>query len=112
MDITVRKQGPVQVIRLRGDLKLGEPVETLRQTLSGLIEGGELEIVLNLIEVRMIDSSGIGLLVRYLTSLKRLEGTLELVAPSKLAVQTMKLVGVYNLFPVFDTEDAAIMALS
>jgi len=33
LDINVRKQGQAQVIRLRGDLKIGEPVDSFRQAM-------------------------------------------------------------------------------
>jgi ABC-type transporter Mla MlaB component len=65
-------------------------------------------IVLNLSEVSMIDSSGIGLLVRLLASTKHRGGNVKLVQPSKFAVQTLRLVGVLNLFEVFDNDDAAV----
>jgi anti-anti-sigma factor len=55
----------------------------------------------------MIDSSGIGLLVRFLASTRQRDGNIKLVQPSKFAVQTLRLVGVLNLFEIFDDDDAA-----
>ena len=107
MDINVRKRTPVSVIQLKGDLRLGEAVDSLRKTLEEMLAAKEAKIVLNLADVRMIDSSGIGLLVRSLASAKQQGGNLKLVSPGKFAVQTLRLVGVLNLFEICESDDAA-----
>jgi anti-sigma B factor antagonist len=56
----------------------------------------------------MIDSSAIGLFVRYLTSTKQRGGSLKLLNPSKFVVQTLKLVRVLNLFEVFEDLQLAV----
>jgi anti-sigma B factor antagonist len=108
MDINVVKRGEVQLIRLRGPLRMGQAVDTLRQTLEEALDAGDTRLVLNIAEVPMIDSSGIGLVVRFLASTKQRGGNVKLVQPSKFAVQTLRLVGVLNLFEVFDDDAAAV----
>ena len=108
MDINVVKRGEVQLIRLRGPLRMGQAVDTLRQTMEEALGAGDTRLVLNLAEVPMIDSSGIGLVVRFLASTKQRGGNVKLVQPSKFAVQTLRLVGVLNLFEVFDDDAAAV----
>jgi len=39
---------------------------------------------------------------------KKQGGNVKLVPPSKFAVQTLRLVGVLNLFEIFDNDDAAV----
>ena len=108
MDINVRKRSQVQVIQLRGPLRMGPAVDGLRQTMEEALGNGDTRLVLNLAEVPMIDSSGIGLLVRFLASTKQRGGNIKLVQPNKFAVQTLRLVGVLNLFEIFDNDDAAV----
>lgn len=108
MDISVLKHGDVQAIKLRGDLKIGPPVDVFRQTVEELLNGGDSRLVIDLQEVPMIDSSGIGVLVRSLTSAKSRGGDLRLVNPSRLAVQTLKIVGLLKLFQVFENEQEAL----
>lgn len=108
MDISVRKYGSVHVIELRGDLKIGESVDGFRQAIEQLFDAGDNQIVVDVGAVPMIDSSGIGVLVRSLTSAKQRGGALKLVKPSKLAVQTLKIVGLINLFEVFDDQAPAV----
>jgi anti-sigma B factor antagonist len=112
MEIDVRNRGGVQVIRLRGDLKMGPPVDALRRALDETTQSGDYNLVLNLSEVPMVDSTGIGILVRTLTSAKERGGALKLINPSRFTAQTLKLVGVLNLFEVFLEEDAALQSFA
>ena len=108
MDIDVRKKEGVQVVRLRGDLKIGEAVDEFRRAVEELLNSGDSRLVISIGEVGMIDSSGIGVLVRSLTTAKQKGGSLKLVNPSKLALQTLKIVGLINLFEIFNDEESAV----
>lgn len=87
---------------------MGPAVDGLRQTMDELAGSGGHQVVINLADVPMIDSTGIGLLVRFLTSTKGRGGNVKLLNPSQFAVRTLKLVGVLNLFEVFDDEGKAV----
>jgi anti-anti-sigma factor len=108
VDIEVRTQAQVKVLKLRGRLQLGEPTDKLSETFTDLLAAGHSAFVLDLEEVPTIDSSGIGLLVRFLTAAKQRGGAMKLVNPSKFAVQTLKLVRVLNIFEVYDDLQAAV----
>jgi anti-sigma B factor antagonist len=108
VDIEVRSQGQVKIIKLRGRLNLGEPVDRLRATIEDLLQAGDNRLVLDLEELATMDSSGIGLLARFLTSAKQQGGSLKLVNPSKFVVQTLKLVGMLSLFEIFTDSQAAV----
>ena len=112
VDINVRRRSQVEVIHLRGQLRMGAGVDTLQQTIEEAFANGDPRLVLDLTDVPMIDSSGIGLLVRYLTSAKKSGGNLKLVQPCKFVLQTLRLVGVLNLFEVHNSEDAAVESYS
>lgn len=112
MDISIRKRSQVQLIQLRGQLRLGEAVDQFRKAIDEALAEGDTRFVVNLAEVPMIDSSGIGVLVRSLASTKQRGGSLKLVQPSSFAVKTLRLVGVLNLFEVFDDDDSAVASFS
>lgn len=112
MDINLRKRSQVHVVQLRGALRMGDAVDGLRQAMEELVNSGEHDLVINLAEVPMIDSSGIGLLVRFLATAKARGGNIKLLNPSKFAIQTLKLVGVLNLFEIFDDEEKAVESFS
>ena len=108
MEIEVRTQDQVKVIKLRGKLHLGPALDRTNDTIKDLLNAGEARLVMDLEEVPMIDSSGIGLLVRHLTMAKQRGGSLKLLKPSKFALQTLKLVRVLNLFEVFEDQQLAV----
>ena len=107
MDIDVRSQGAVKIVKLRGRLSLGETVDRLRGTFEDLMASGNNKLVLDIEELATMDSSGIGLLTRTLTSAKQRGGALKLVNPSKFVMQTLKMVGLLPLFEVFPDVQAA-----
>ena len=112
MDLSAFKQSGVQVIRLKGKLTLGDAVDSFRTSLDQTLAAGETRIVVNLSEVSMVDSSGIGVLVYYLTTTKQAGGAIRLVNPSKFTMQSLKTVGVLSLFEVFGNEEEAIAAFA
>ena len=96
MEINVRRLSDVQVVQIRGALRLGPGVDRFRQTIDDAMAAGDTRMVINLAEVPMIDSSAI----------------VRLVTPSKFVVQTLKLIGVLNLFQIFEDENAAVQSFT
>ena len=100
MDISVRKRSQVQVIHLRGQLRLGQAVDELRQTIEESIGNGDTRFAINLADVPMVDSSGIGLLIAASNTLAQKNGKLTVVntAPEILRLmQSMRLVSRLNI---------------
>lgn len=110
MDIETRSLGDVKLVKITGRISLGAGVDRLRSTLEGLLVDGSNRWILDMADVGMIDSSGIGLLVRCLSNAKQQGGDLKLLNPTKFAVQTLKMIGVLNLFEVFEEQTKAVAA--
>ena len=110
MDISTRKYDQVHVIKLKGNFRLGRDVDEFREATETVMREGFAQLVVNLAEVHMMDSSAIGTLVRLMTSSKSRGGDVKLVAPSKLVAQTLKMVGLMNIFEVHADDAAAIAA--
>lgn len=104
------RHGQVDLITLHGSLTLGEAVDNLQRTIDNLASHGGSQFVLNLEDVRYMDSSGIGLVVRALTSAKQRGGSLKLVSPSKYVSQTLKMCQLLPLFDVFEADEEAIQS--
>jgi anti-sigma B factor antagonist len=81
---------------------MGQPLDRFNSTMSELLRQSHNKIVLDVEEVPTIDSSGIGLLVRHLTTAKQNGGAIRLLKPSKFTVQTLKMVGLLNLFATYE----------
>jgi anti-sigma B factor antagonist len=112
LDINVRKRSQVQVVQLKGQLRLGDAVDDLQRTINESLAEGDTRFVINLSEVPMIDSSGIGVLVRFLASAKKRGGSVKLVNLSSFAQKTLRVVGVLSLFDVYEDDDQAVASFN
>ncbi len=57
--------------------------ETISQEISGVIDSGVCDVILDLSEVSIIDSTGIGLIIRVQNTLKNINGSLSLTGVNK-----------------------------
>jgi anti-anti-sigma factor len=112
VDLSVLKQSDVQVLRLRGRLTLGDAVDAFKSALEQAIASGDTQILINLAEVPLMDSSGIGVLVRSQTSARHKGGSIKLVQPTAYIAKTLKMVGLLDLFEVYDSEEEATASFS
>jgi anti-sigma B factor antagonist len=108
LDIAVTKQSDVNIMKLHGPFRLGPAVESFRSAVDQIMKSSGHKIIVNMTEVNSMDSSGIGALVRSQTAAKQHGGSVKLVNPSKLVVQTLNFVGLLNVFEVHTDENAAI----
>ena len=108
LDIETKTVDGVKLVKLKGRLAMGPPLDRFNAALNELLSQGQNRIVLDLEEVPTIDSSGIGMLVRHLTTAKQTGGAIRLLKPSKFTVQTLKMVGLLNLFTTFDDSKEAV----
>jgi anti-anti-sigma factor len=108
MKIKERNEGRVTVLDLKGPLALGEGEEIFRERISQLLKEKKTAILLNFEKVEFIDSSGVGALIKTLTSVTRAGGKLKGLHPGPMVQKILKITGVYALFEFFDDEARAI----
>jgi len=108
MDINVRASGEIVILDLEGNLTIGNAEETLRKRIEELVASDRKYMLINLANVPMIDSSGIGGLVKSFTHAKNNGGKLKLLKPTRLAQQLLSITGLLSVFEVFDDEAVAL----
>jgi anti-sigma B factor antagonist len=108
MDLSLRANGKVTILDLQGNLTIGAAEETLRQRVEELVTDNQKHLLINLENVPMIDSSGIGSLVKSFTNAKNKGGKLKLLKPSRLAQQLLSITGLLSVFETFDDEATAV----
>jgi anti-sigma B factor antagonist len=108
LDIETKTIDGVKLLKLKGRLSMGPALDRFNGAMVELLNQGQNRIVLDLEEVPSIDSSGIGMLVRHLTAAKQTGGAIRLLKPSKFTVQTLKMVGLLNLFTTFEDSQEAV----
>jgi anti-sigma B factor antagonist len=107
LSLTDRRVGDATVITCRGRIIGGEEAAALQHTLDTLIPRNR-HLVLHLGEVDFIDSSGLGLLVRYLVRARHGTGTLSVCAVSSKIDEVLRITKLKAVFPPYETEAAAI----
>ena len=110
MKASTRQVKGVTIVDLSGNIKLGEGTSVLRETVKDLLGKGHKKMLLNLAEIRYIDSSGIGELVSAFTSVRNQGGELKLLHLTKKVHDLLQITKLYTVFDVKDDEAAAIGA--
>jgi anti-sigma B factor antagonist len=108
MEINLRNIGDVVVLDLKGNVTLGAGEQKMREAIDELIAGGHKKLVLNMAGVVVLDSSGIGALIKSFTTAKREGGSLKLVNLSPLARQLLSVTGLLSVLEVYDDESSAL----
>jgi anti-sigma B factor antagonist len=106
-----RKQGNAVILDLEGKLGLGPAVDDFRSGWSGALATGSRNVVVNLTNVPVIDSSGIGCLVRCHAAVAAKGGKLKIVGASEVVRQALKLTNVDQFFEFHENEASALAAL-
>ena len=105
MSIQTRNVHGVTILDIRGRVSLGEESALIRTTIRSLVESGQTNLILNLANIRTVNSTGIGELVNSYTHVVDQGGALKLLHLTK---RTRELLAITKLLTVFDTfEDEA-----
>ena len=111
MTTRLRINGESAVLEVAGKLKMGEPVDQFRTHWKEAINGGAKILVILLGDVPMIDSSGLGSLMRCYSSLKAVGGRVKLVGANEVVRQALGVTHLDKLFDFYDDEAAALASI-
>jgi len=109
LSLNTRGVGDVTIVRCSGRIVAGGEAESLRHHVSGLLQDRK-GIILHLGEVVFIDSSGLGTLVRLLTSTRRASGDLKLCNIPQDVHKVLKMTSLITLFDAHESETEAVAA--
>src|SRR5260370_5770837 len=105
--VTGRQAGSISLMDVSGRLTSFE-VGALRDSISRLLKQGRKNIVLNLGGLQYLDSSGIGELAKIYVSVVKASGQLKAVGLSPKVEEILKITQLYQVFPEFPSEEAAL----
>jgi anti-sigma B factor antagonist len=80
----------------------------LREKLTALVDDGHVDLVVDLTEVRFMDSTGLGLLVGVLKRVRGLDGRLQLVIDSERLLKVFRITALTQVFTIRETVDEAL----
>lgn len=101
--------GKVYVLQCRGRIVSGEESQTLEAGMMRALQDSN-RLVLDLREVSRVDSSGMGLLVRFLSRMKNHGGDLRLAGPPPFLRTLLKMTKLATVFRVYDSQEEAIVS--
>jgi anti-sigma B factor antagonist len=98
----------VSVVELDGRIVLGDESNSVRERLKGLITGGKKKIVLNMSNIKYIDSAGLGALVAAHVSAKTQGASVRLCNLGQKFHEVLQVTRLLTVFDVYDTQAAAV----
>ncbi len=108
MKMTEKMHGDVLVMSLTGNL-IGEPESSeLRNRIYGLLEKGTRKVVLDLADLKVINSMGLGVLVASLTSIRNRGGDLCLARLSDKVEGVLTLTQLIRVIKTYDSVERAV----
>ena len=108
MRIEERVVNNVTVVKVHGDIILNGSGPDLADKVRTLLEQDRRRIVLDMGDVRYVDSGGIGELVESFTATQHRGGSIKLLGVTKRLNDLLVITKLLNVFECFDTEDEAI----
>jgi anti-sigma B factor antagonist len=114
MDLTTttRRADDVTIVDLTGRIALGDESAAVRNLVMDLLSQGHTKILLNMASVDYVDSSGLGVLVSSVTSVRKAGGEMKLVNLSDKVDDLMEVTRLYTVFDIPDTEEDALKAFA
>jgi len=112
LKLTNREVNGVTIVELDGRIVLGEETNNLRETVKSLISRGQEKLILDMKNVTMIDSGGLGALVSAYSSVKSAGGSLRLCNLGVHFNQLLQITKLLTVFEVSKTQEDAVSAFS
>jgi anti-sigma B factor antagonist len=108
MEIKARTEGTVRVLELVGDLMGGNELDQFRKSIDETIEEQLVNVVVDLAKVNWMNSSGLGMLISGLTSLRSSGGDLRLANMSERMKRPLQITKLDTVFQQFSSVNDAI----
>ncbi len=112
MNIETRMEKDVLILELEGDLMAGHESEQLRQVVDQSLKDEKVNVVADMSKVTWMNSSGLGMLISALTSLRGSGGDLRLANLSEKIKRPIKITKLDKVFLDFESVDQAVDSYS
>lgn len=110
MNYKINEKYNCVIIEFKGKIMGGPDAERFRDDLHQLIEEGKKEVVVDLGKVSFMNSSGLGLLIGGLTTMKNAGGDLKICRADKKIESLLVVTQLISVFDHYRTLDEAVEA--
>lgn len=108
MDLDIQEEGRVTVVSVTGDLVIGDPEATFKRTISRLLEEGKVDLLIDCTRLRVVDSTGLGALVRALTTSQNEGGRTKLLGVGPHLKKLLEMTKLDAVFEMLDNREHAL----
>jgi anti-sigma B factor antagonist len=108
LEIDHREREGIILMDLKGRITMGDEVSTFRAAFEKVAEQQEAKLILNMVGVDYVDSTGLGAMVMCSTRLRNVKGMTKLVNVNRRNIELMVMTKIDTIFEVFNDETDAI----
>ena len=108
MTLKEKEQDGVIILELSGKIMGGPDATLLNEKLHQLIDNGKSKVVADLAKVNWMNSSGLGILIGGLTTMRNNKGDLKLANVTERIQSLLIITKLITVFETYDSTDKAI----
>ena len=108
MKFAMKEHSGVTVITLEGNVLGGPDAVELNNTLHKLIDAKKKNIIVDLKGVSSMNSSGLGMLIGGVTTMRNVKGDLKLACASEKVLKLLEVTKLLSVFEHFDSVKKAV----
>ena len=112
MKIKERIENHVAILSLSGKMMGGPETTALHDHIKGLLSDGIKKVVIDLGDVKWINSSGLGVLMAAMTTLKNADGVMKLAKVTEKVESLLMITQLMRIFETYETVDRAVASIS
>ena len=102
LSLETRQENDRTVVEVGGEIDV-YTAPKLRECISGLVDDGQRQIIVDLEQVEFMDSTGLGVLVGALKRVRTVEGNLDLVCTQERLLKIFRITGLAKVFVIHDS---------
>ncbi len=107
MEISMSEKNGVQILKLRGKILGGPEAGTINDKIHESISRGQIKIIIDMQDLELMNSSGLGILIAAITTLKNNNGKMALIHVPERIAHLLKITKLTNVFKLFDSVEQA-----
>ncbi|MDP1677148.1 MAG: STAS domain-containing protein [Bacteroidota bacterium] len=108
MKFSTKELNNVTVVKMEGSMLGGPEASELNSALHKLLDAKKKNIVVDLGGVSLMNSSGLGMIIGAVTTMRNAGGNLKIAAATEKVAQVFKMTKVSNVIELHDTVKSAV----
>jgi anti-sigma B factor antagonist len=108
LEIVLREREGIVLLDMKGRIVAGSETSAFRDEFGRLHGESKKELILNLLEVDFIDSTGLGAMVVCASNTNKAGGKVKLLSLNKRNIELLVITRLTTMFEIFDDEQDAV----